>query len=227
MHYKSLFVSDIHLGTKQSRVEYLLKFLHDNTFDNVFLVGDIIDIWALRHRWYWVFDDEVFSNSLTDNTFSFGDIQVHNEYTYKSVKGLKILLLHGDVFDGAIRSLGWLYWVGDRAYSIALSFNSIYNKCRKLFGLQYWSISAYLKTKIKKAIQVVNNFDELVARRCLVDGYDGVLYGHTHSPSMKRIKTKLIMNDGDMVESITCIVESLDGEFQLIRLTDNKIITKE
>src|ERR1700722_14907691 len=147
MHYKSLFVSDIHLGTKQSRVEYLLKFIHDNTFDNVFLVGDIVDIWALRHRWYWAKEHNLFIQKIlklsrkgvnvvfipgnhdeairefisSDYSFSFGEIQVHNEYEYKSVKGLKILLIHGDIFDGAIRSLGWLYWVGDRAYSIGLS----------------------------------------------------------------------------------------------------------
>ncbi len=107
-----------------------------------------------------------------------------------------------------------------------MSFNSIYNKIRKLFGLQYWSISAYLKTKIKKAIQVVNNFDELITRKCIIDGYDGVIYGHTHSPSIKKIKTKLIMNDGDMVESITCIIETLDGQFQLKKLIDNSTISE-
>ena len=250
MHYKSLFVSDIHLGTKQCQVEYLLKFIHDNTFDNVFLIGDIIDIYALSHRWYWAKEHNTFVQKILRlsrkgtnvvyipgnhddvlrpliegiSPFFFGDIVIVKKHSYQTVKGKKLLLMHGDEFDGAIRSMGWLYWVGDRAYDIALALNTFYNWGRRLFGLQYWSLSAYLKSKVKGAIAVVNNFEELVTRKCLVEGYDGVIYGHTHTPGIKTIKTKLIMNDGDVVESVTCLVETEEGKFQLIKMTDNTII---
>jgi UDP-2,3-diacylglucosamine pyrophosphatase LpxH len=250
MHYRSLFVSDIHLGTKQCQVDYLLKFIHDNTFDNVFLIGDIIDIQAMSHKWYWAQEHNTFVQKVLRlsrkgtqvvmipgnhdaiirewikdiNPFFFGDIVIVDQHIYESLKNGKFLLMHGDEFDGAIRSMGWLYWVGDRAYDIALWINTAYNWWRKLFGFSYWSLSAYLKSKVKGAIQVVGNFEELVTRKCLVEGYAGIIYGHTHTPSIKKIKTKIIMNDGDSVESNTCIVETEEGNFQLIRMTDNTII---
>lgn len=252
MHYRSLFVSDIHLGTKQCQVEYLLKFIHDNTFDNVFLIGDIIDIQSLSHKWYWAQEHNTFIQKMLkmsrhgccivmipgnhDNIlrewikdshpFFFGNIIIVNDHIYTSVKGKKFLLIHGDEFDGAIRSMGWVYWLGDRAYDVALWINTIYNWWRKLFGFGYWSISAYLKSKVKGALQVANNFDELVTRKCLVDGYEGIIYGHTHTPGIKTIKTKKIINLGDHVENCTCLVEAEEGQFQLIRTTDNSIIEK-
>jgi UDP-2,3-diacylglucosamine pyrophosphatase LpxH len=245
-------VSDIHLGTPQCRIEYLLKFIHDNTFDNVFLIGDIIDIQAMSHKWYWTKEHNTFVQKILRlsrkgtqvmmipgnhdaiirewikdiHPFFFGDIIIVDEHTYISASGKKILLFHGDEFDGAIRSMGWLYWVGDRAYDIALSLNTMYNWWRKLFGMSYWSLSAYLKSKVKGAIQVVNNFDELVTRKCILSGCDGVIYGHTHSPSIRKVKTKIIMNDGDNCESMTCIVETEEGEFQLIKMTDNKVLDR-
>lgn len=250
MKYKSLFVSDIHLGTKQCQVQYLLKFIHDNDFDNVFLVGDIIDIYSLQHKWYWHKDhntfiqkilkmsrkniqvkflvgnhDEYFREFINDNqTFSFGDIEVLNEYVYTGVTGKKYLLIHGDCFDGAIRSMGMLYFLGDRSYEICLKINTLYNYFRKLFGLNYWSLSAYLKSKVKKAIEVINKFDELVVRMCIEKEYDGLFYGHSHSPDLKYIKNKLICNSGDNVENITCLVETMEGKIQLISLLNNKIL---
>jgi UDP-2,3-diacylglucosamine pyrophosphatase LpxH len=171
--------------------------------------------------------DEILREWIQETTpFFFGDIVIVNQHVYHSAIGKKILLIHGDEFDGAIRSMGWLYWVGDRAYDIALKLNTFYNWWRKLFKLQYWSLSAYLKSKVKGAIQVVGNFEELVTRKCIIEGYDGILYGHTHTPSIKKIKTKIIMNDGDCVESNTCIVETEEGEFQLIKMTDNRILDK-
>jgi UDP-2,3-diacylglucosamine pyrophosphatase LpxH len=250
MHYKSLFVSDIHLGTKQCQVEYLLKFIHENTFDNVFLIGDIIDIYALKHKWYWTKEhntfiqkilrmsrkgtcviyipgnhDDILRDWIKEVTpFFFGDIIIVDQHVYQTIKGKKLLLIHGDEFDGAIRSMGWLYWLGDRAYDFALALNTLYNWIRKLFGLKYWSLSAYLKSKVKGAIQVVNNFQELVVRKCIVEGYDGIIYGHTHTPDISTLKTKLIMNDGDCVESVTCLVETEEGKFQLIKMTDGTIL---
>jgi UDP-2,3-diacylglucosamine pyrophosphatase LpxH len=252
MHYRSLFVSDIHLGTKQCQIEYLLNFIHDNTFDNIFLLGDIVDIHALSHRWYWHKTHNTFIQKILRLSrkgcniiyipgnhdsilreyikeivpFFFGDIVIVDSHVYKSFSGKNLLLIHGDEFDGAIRSMGWLYWVGDRAYDIALSLNTIYNKIRKFFGFDYWSLSSYLKSKVKEAISIINKFEELVTRKCIVEGYDGVIYGHSHSPSIKTIKNKLIMNDGDMVESCSCLVETETGEFQLMNISNNTIISQ-
>jgi UDP-2,3-diacylglucosamine pyrophosphatase LpxH len=222
-----------------------LKFIHENTFDNVYLVGDIIDIHALSHSWYWHKDHNTFIQKILRMSrkgthvvmipgnhdailrewikeitpFFFGDIVIVDQLDYMTAKGKKFLLIHGDEFDGAIRSMGWLYWVGDRAYDISLALNTMYNKIRKLCGFQYWSLSAYLKSKVKGAISVVNNFEELVTRKCILGGYDGIIYGHTHTPSIKTIKTKTIMNDGDMCESCTCLVETDEGEFKLMELS--------
>jgi UDP-2,3-diacylglucosamine pyrophosphatase LpxH len=158
--------------------------------------------------------------------FFFGDIIVVNEHIYESIKGKKFLLVHGDCFDGAIRSMGWVYFLGDRAYDFALWINAAYNWWRKIFGMPYWSLSAYLKSKVKQAVQFSNNFDELVSRKCLVENLDGIIYGHSHMPGIKTIKTKILINDGDFVENCTCVVETEEGEFQLIRTTDNKILDK-
>lgn len=252
MHYHALFVSDIHLGTKACHVEYLLKFLHENSFDRVFLVGDIIDIHAMSRSWYWPKEhntfiqkilkmsrkgvkcvylignhDESIREFIKDGAeFSFGDIKVCNQHTYKSISGKTFCMQHGDIFDGAIRSMGWLYYLGDISYDFALISNTFYNKIRKFFGLKYWSLSAYLKGKVKQAIQVFNQFDELAVRTCIVGGCDGLIYGHSHCPGIKKIKTKHLINLGDCVESMTCVTENIDGEFQLIKLTDGTIISK-
>lgn len=253
MHYRTLFVSDIHLGTKQSKVNYLLDFLRDNTFDNVYLCGDIIDIYALSHKWYWHIEHNTFIQKVLRlsrkgtkviyipgnhddivrewvkevTPFMFGDIEIKESDDYISKSGKTFKIIHGDEFDGAFRSLGWLYWIGDRAYEFALSLNNLLNWFRKKMGFKYWSLSSYLKGKVKGAIQAVNNFEELVVRQCLTDCKDGIIYGHTHCPSMKTIKTKEIFNIGDHVESCTCLIETSDGEFQLINTTNNTILDRK
>lgn len=253
MHYKTLFVSDIHLGTRQSKVNYLLDFMRDNTFDTMYLCGDIIDIYALSHSWYWHKDHNTFIQKVLRlsrkgtqvvyvpgnhddilrewikevSPFFFGDIVIVDSTEYTTVSGKKLSIIHGDEFDGAFRSLGWLYWIGDRAYEFALSINSILNWIRKRMGLRYWSLSSYLKSKVKGAINAVNNFEELVVRKCLIDAKDGIIYGHTHCPALKTIKSKEVLNIGDHVESCTCLVETIDGEFQLIRTTDNTVIERK
>lgn len=123
----------------------------------------------------------------------------------------------------AFRSLGLLYFIGDRAYEFALKINSIYNWWRKLFGFKYWSLSSYLKTKVKGAMQAVSNFEELVVRKCIDNNCDMLMYGHTHCPGIKHLKDKILLNTGDAVENFTTIVETLDGEFRVIRLAENII----
>ena len=176
MNYHSLFISDIHLGTKQCHVEFLLKFLHDNSFNNIFLLGDTLDILSLSRNWYWnknhnIFiqkilklskkgtniviipgnHDEILREWIKEITpFFFGDIVILEEFEYMSLHGKRFLLFHGDKYDGIIHYLPWLYWLGDKTYEIIISINTLYNKIRKLFGQNYWSLSAYLKSKVKE-----------------------------------------------------------------------------
>jgi UDP-2,3-diacylglucosamine pyrophosphatase LpxH len=249
MHYNTLFVSDIHLGTPQCKVESLLAFMKENTFNNIYMVGDIIDLEAMSRKFYWKPEHNKFVQRILKlsrkNTkihyilgnhdhqlrgmfddgikeVMLGDIVISDCQVYTSLKNEKFLVTHGDYYDGAIKSMGWIYWLGDNAYEIALKFNTLYNKIRKLFGMEYWSISSYLKQKVKKVIQVMSDFDEIITRICLVQGYEGLIYGHVHSPSIKVIKTKKIINIGDHVENCTCVVEDMDGTFRLIITTNNK-----
>jgi len=250
MHYHSLFISDIHLGTKQCHIEYLLKFLHDNTFNNVFLIGDTIDFHSLSRNWYWSQDHNTFIQKILRmsrkgthvviipgnhdiilrewikeiSPFFFGDIVIVEEFEYLSIHNQKFLLLHGDKYDGIIRSMHWLYWLGDKTYSVITDINTLYNKIRKLFGQDYWSLSSYLKSQVKETIQIINKFDELVTHECTYKNYDGIIYGHTHTPYIKTINNKIIMNDGDVCENVTCIIETMSGKFQLIKMTNNSIL---
>jgi UDP-2,3-diacylglucosamine pyrophosphatase LpxH len=216
----------------------------------MYLLGDTLDLIALSKNWYWTktFNtfiqkvlrmsrkgchvlciagnhDDILRDWIKEITpFFFGDIVILDEFEYISVKGKKLLLIHGDKFDGAFRTLGWLYWAGDFAYGIAININTLYNKIRKLFGFRYWSLSRYLKLHVKEVMQYLNKFNEIIVRECTVHGYDGVIYGHTHSPSIKIIGDKIVINDGDVCENVTCVVETIDGKFQLIRMTDGLIL---
>lgn len=182
MHYNSIFISDVHLGTNQCNVEYILKFFHDNTFNNVFLLGDIIDIEALSYKWNWKANhntfiqkilkmsrhnvkvtyilgnhDRAFRQLIENNEeFSFGDIKLSNEDVYTTINNKKLILMHGDEFDGAFRSLGFLYFIGDRAYELSLFLNKIYNWFRKQFNMKYWSLSSYLKLLLMRLINLKN-----------------------------------------------------------------------
>jgi UDP-2,3-diacylglucosamine pyrophosphatase LpxH len=156
--------------------------------------------------------------------FFFGDIVLLEEFEYMSLHCKKFLLFHGDKYDGIIHYLPWLYWIGDKTYELIIKINTLYNKITRLFGIDYWSLSSYLKSKVKETAQIINKFDSLVVEECIHKNYDGIIYGHTHTPYIKTIKDKIIMNDGDVCENITCIVETLNGRFQLIKLTDNSIL---
>jgi UDP-2,3-diacylglucosamine pyrophosphatase LpxH len=244
--YKSVFISDIHLGTDICQHEKLLNFLKSlesgdksgYDIDNLFLVGDIIDFIAMKRNNQWnrghttiiqkllrmsrkgvkikmIFGNHDIAMSMVDGWF-FGDIQVIERYIYDSINGNKILILHGHQFDSFAKTMPWLYWLGDYSYNFALCINKWFNRIRWLFGFEYWSLSYYLKTKVKCTLSFMTSFNTIISKECLNSGVDGVIYGHTHLPCDKTINDKRIMNIGCGTEITTCIVETWDGDFKII-----------
>ncbi|MCZ8157994.1 MAG: UDP-2,3-diacylglucosamine diphosphatase [Leptospira sp.] len=245
--FKSIFISDIHLGTKHCKASLLLDLFKKVKFENLFLIGDIVDLWALNSHWYWDRDhgkviekflkysrkrnvkyilgnhDMLFRNLLIRNSFQFGEIPLSDHLIYQSIKGKRLLLIHGDQFDGFMRNLGWLYHLGDKTYDFVVFFNTILNNLRKLFGKEYWSLAGYLKSKVKTVLANVTKFETILLTYAKDHNVDGVICGHTHSPSMKQMDGCIYMNDGDWVDSCTFIAESLDGDFYLFDFKMNEM----
>jgi UDP-2,3-diacylglucosamine pyrophosphatase LpxH len=239
MHYKSIFISDIHLGTRGCQADALCAFLKENTCDNLFLVGDILDGWRLRKRWYFPQSHaNVIRSILTAakrntkvyyilgnhdeglRTFlkfdiSFGRIKILNRYDYTAVNGKKYLVIHGDFFDVLMKDKKWLMHFGDTLYDSMIWFNIQFNRVRKLIGMNYWSLSKWLKDNTKQAVKFINRYEEYVAEYCENKGYDGIICGHIHHAEIKKIGRIEYMNDGDWVESATALLEHLDGTFEI------------
>jgi UDP-2,3-diacylglucosamine pyrophosphatase LpxH len=221
--------------------------LKENTSENLFLVGDIIDFWRLKRKFYWlqshtdvirkILKASKHGTKVTyvagnhDDTFRallpydvhFGDIDLVNSCEYKAVNGKTYLVIHGDLFDGVLRTrLQWLYHLGDILYNILLSINIGVAKVRSWLNLPYWSLSAYLKNKTKEAVSYVNNFEDLITDYCKKRNVNGVICGHVHRAEIKMIKDIEYMNDGDWVESCTALVEHMDGRWEIIEWLDRR-----
>jgi UDP-2,3-diacylglucosamine pyrophosphatase LpxH len=246
--YRSIFISDVHLGTRRAQTDTLLDFLRENESDQLYLVGDLIDSWALRKAWYWdqlhndvvqkllrkarkgtkLFyipgnHDENFRNFLN---LRFGRVAILNDAVHLGANGKRYLVLHGDKFDGVIRYTPWLARLGDAAYEGSMKLNSLVNHIRRLFKLPYWSLSAYLKYRIKKAVEFISRFENAIVREAKARGCSGVICGHIHSPDNRMIDGIHYLNDGDWVESCTALVEHFDGTFEIVewhkRAAENK-----
>lgn len=238
-HFRTIWISDLHLGTRDSQTEYLLDFLAHNTADQLYLVGDIVDGWALQRSWYWdEKHDAVIAEILrlarsgTRVTYipgnhdefarkyvgvSIAHVDVAMQCMHRLADGRKLLVVHGDQFDGIIIHAKWLSVFGSSAYRVALTANRWFNALRKRMGLPYWSLSAYLKQKTKRAVQHIADFEEVVAETAREFGADGVLCGHIHCPEMRDVDGILYCNSGDWVESCTAIVEKFDGELDVVQ----------
>ena len=238
MHYRAVFISDLHLGTPGCQAEALLDFLKSHTSDTLYLVGDIVDGWQLRRKWYWpqAHNDVVqkllrrvrkgsrvvyipgnhdeFARDFVEHHF--GGIEVLEEASHTLLDGRKLWLIHGDYFDAVVQYAKWLAYVGDSLYELTLRLNRHFNRLRAKFGLRYWSLSAYLKGKVKKALNFVTDFENAVANEALKRGYQGVVCGHIHRAEIRIINGVLYCNDGDWVESRSALVEHLDGHLELI-----------
>jgi UDP-2,3-diacylglucosamine pyrophosphatase LpxH len=240
--YRTIWISDVHLGTRGCKADFLIDFLRYNDAETIYLVGDIIDGWRLKRSWYWpqAHNDVVqkvlrkvrkgaqviyvpgnHDEWLRDYTLmQFGGVDVAEEVIHVTADGRRLLVIHGDVFDAVVKHARWLALLGDGAYTAAIWLNRYFNKARRRLGYQYWSLSAYLKHRVKNAMQYIGSFADAVVDEALRRGLDGVVCGHIHYAEMREIKGVLYCNDGDWVESCTALVEHFDGRLELINWID-------
>lgn len=240
MKYKSIFVSDIHLGTRFAKAEEFLNFLKHTESENLFFVGDVIDGWAIKRkmRWFQSHSDiiqKVLKKSrkgtqvyfITGNHDEFlrpfvplflGDnMHIANEITYEGIDKKRYLVTHGDFFDSITMTHKWLALAGDIGYDFVLFLNHILNKFRKICGInRYWSFSKYIKDNVKRSVSFINNFEETLSSHAKHKNYDGVICGHIHKPEAKEINSVLYYNCGDWVENCSAVVEHHDGKFEVI-----------
>ncbi len=236
--FRAVFISDLHLGTAGCQAVALQDFLKHHPSDTLYLVGDIIDGWQLRRKWFWpqahndvvqkllrrarkgcrvVFvpgNHDEFARQFHGHHF--GGIEVLNEAVHTTADGRRLWVVHGDHFDGVIQCAKWLAYVGDNAYEFTLRLNRHLNSFRARMGLPYWSLSQYLKHKVKSALNYVTDFERAVAAEARNRGYQGVVCGHIHRPEMRQIDGTLYCNDGDWVESLSALVEHADGRLELV-----------
>ena len=238
-HYRAIFLSDIHLGTRDCQAETLLSFLKVHTCDRLYLVGDIIDGWRLRSGIYW---PQSHSNVLrrfltaakrdtqviyvTGNHDEFlrrysnliiGNIHLVDQAEHVTSSGKRMLVLHGDEFDVITRYHRWLAFLGDRGYDLLLAVNRQLNRVREHFGFGHWSLSAWVKLKVKKAVNFISEFEESLAHECRRRGFDGVVCGHIHHAEVRDVDGVRYHNCGDWVESCTALVEQPDGALTVLR----------
>ncbi len=238
LRVRTAWVSDIHLGTPGCQAQALLDFLRRVDCETLYLVGDIIDGWQLRRSWYWpqahndvvqkllrkarkgtrvIFvpgNHDEFARKYLGH--SFGGIEVVPEAVHLTADGRRLWVVHGDHFDGVIQCAKWLAYLGDSAYEFILRVNRHFNSLRARMGLPYWSLSKYLKLKVKRAVSYVGDFEAAVAREAAARGLQGVVCGHIHHAEMRSIDGVLYCNDGDWVESLTALVEHPCGRLEIV-----------
>jgi UDP-2,3-diacylglucosamine pyrophosphatase LpxH len=236
---RTLFISDVHLGTRGCQAELLLEFLRFHDAETIYLVGDIIDGWRLRRSWYWpqshndvaqkflrkarkgarvVYIPGNHDEFLRDYIGThFGGIDVCNRDIHVTADGRRLLVIHGDQFDVVVRHARWLAFLGDWAYATTLAINTYVNLIRRKLGFSYWSLSAWAKLKVKNAVNFIGAFEEALAREARESRVDGVICGHIHYAAMHKDFTCDYYNCGDWVESCTALVEHYDGRFEIVR----------
>ncbi len=235
---RTVWISDLHLGTPGCQAVALLDFLKRVECDTLFLVGDIIDGWQLKRSWYWpqshndvvqkllrkarkgtkvIFipgNHDEFARKYVEHNF--GGIDVADEWIHTTADGRKLWITHGDLFDGVVQCAKWLAVVGDSLYEFTLKLNRHFNRLRAQLGMPYWSLSKYLKHKVKRAVSYVGDFETAVAREARKRHVDGVVCGHIHHAEMRVIDGILYANDGDWVESLTALIEHHDGQLEIV-----------
>jgi UDP-2,3-diacylglucosamine pyrophosphatase LpxH len=239
-HYRSIFISDLHLGTRGCRVDFLVDFLRRVKCEQLYLVGDIIDGWRLRKSWYWDGGhdevlrlilgharagtvvtyipgnhDEMFRSWLPMG-LEIGGIRLRESAVHETADRRRLLVMHGDEFDSVVRYAKFLALLGDWAYTAALVVNHWFNVVRRRLGYPYWSLSAWLKGRVKEAVKAIDRFETALANEAKARGFDGVVCGHIHQAEMRQVNGVLYLNDGDWVESCTALVEHADGRLELV-----------
>lgn len=241
-HFRSIWISDVHLGTSGCRAEHLLDFLRLHESDHLYLIGDIVDGWQLKKSWYWKQSHNdvvqkilrkarkgthvVYIPGNHDEAIRqfaglhFGGIAIRLNAEHVTANGKRLLITHGDEFDGVIQYARWLAYLGDSLYTLILHLNRGFNWLRLKLGLPYWSLSQYLKHKVKNAVNFISSFEHMLAAEARRKGFDGVVCGHIHKPEIRQIDGILYGNSGDWVESLSALVEHSDGTLEVIYWTE-------
>ncbi len=239
--FRTLFISDLHLGTRGCQADRILDFLRYHDADVIYLVGDIVDGWQLRSTWYWpqAHNDVVqkllrkarkgarliyvpgnHDEFLRDYYGThFGGIEVAETAMHEGADGRKYLIVHGDHFDLVVTQARWLALLGDKAYDFAINVNRIFNAVRRRLGFPYWSLSQWAKLKVKNAVNYIGNFEKTLVEEANRHKVDGIVCGHIHHAAIHDDFGVRYVNCGDWVESCTAIVEHFDGRFEIITWT--------
>jgi UDP-2,3-diacylglucosamine pyrophosphatase LpxH len=234
---RSVFISDVHLGSRGCRADLLLEFLNSVEIDNLFLVGDIFDLWAMRKSFFWpqehnnvvrtvlgkakggtrvIYVPGNHDSELREFCGSvFGKLEIHREFVHETGDGRKLLVMHGDEFDTVVKCSPWLAKVGANVYDFLLRLNTIVNAVRRFLEMPYWSLASHLKHKAKTAVQYIASFEQAVAHAARKRGVDGVVCGHIHRAELREIDGVTYCNDGDWVESCSAVVEDMNGRLAL------------
>ncbi|HLQ94318.1 MAG TPA: UDP-2,3-diacylglucosamine diphosphatase [Xanthobacteraceae bacterium] len=235
---RTIFLSDIHLGARGCQADKLLDFLRQYDADVIYLVGDIIDGWQLKSGWYWPQShNDVVQKLLRKSRKGarivyvpgnhdeflrdfygthFGGIDVVEDIVHRTADGRHYLIIHGDLFDVVIRHARWVALLGDKAYDIAIFLNTHFNSIRRLIGLPYWSLSQWLKLKVKNAVNFIGEYERALAAEARRRNVDGVICGHIHHATIRSESGLIYVNCGDWVESCTAVVEHFDGRLEVI-----------
>lgn len=251
MKYKSIFISDIHLGTRFSKAKVLLNFLKHNESEQLILVGDIIDGWAIKRKLIWPQEhSDVIQKILkkarkgTKVTFITGNhdeflrpfvplllgdsVSIANELEYEGINKKKYYITHGDFFDSITMTKKWLAILGDYGYDLLLHLNVVLNFLRKRIGIKkYWSLSKYIKDNVKSSVSFISDFEAVLSTHAKNKGYDGIICGHIHKAEIRNIDEIEYLNCGDWVESCTAIIETYEGEFKIINWLENESTNKK
>lgn len=239
--YRTMFLSDIHLGTKGCQADLLLDFLRWHDAETIYLVGDIVDGWRLKSGWYWpqahndvvqkllrkarkgarmIYvpgnHDEFLRGFLGTH---FGGIEVMDQTIHETADGRRFLVIHGDAFDVVVRHAKWLAFLGDWAYVAALGINTWVNAVRRRLGFTYWSLSSWAKLKVKNAVNFIGNFEDTLAKEAKRLDCDGVICGHIHHATIREMHGVTYVNTGDFVESCTGVLEHMDGRLEIVHWT--------
>ena len=236
--YRAIWISDVHIGTKACKADLLLDFLQRTRSDHLYLVGDIVDGWNLRKSWFWtdtynqlllnllekarngtrvVYIPGNHDEALRDYCGTrIGGVAVEEHAIHVTADGRRLLITHGDEFDGVVKYARWLAFLGDAAYRFSLTCNHWFNVVRRKLGYPYWSLSAHLKHTVKNAVEFVGNFEQALADEARRHAVDGIVCGHIHHAQIRDIGGMLYCNDGDWVESCTALVEHFDGRLEIL-----------
>ena len=238
--YRTIWISDLHIGSTQCQADVLLDFLKHNESEKLYLVGDIIDFWALSKRVYWPRDHNTIiqkvlrkarhgtqviyipgnhdENIRDYDNYIFGDIIVKNSDVHTTLTGQKFLIVHGDEYDTIAKYHQWIAKLGSKGYDFLLEVNRLLRSIRRLFGIQsQFSLAAFVKFKVKNAVQFISDYEQSIVNTLKDEGLDGVICGHIHHAEMKEIDGFMYVNTGDFVETCSAIVERHDGTLELVR----------